>query len=181
MSPIVTVPEPVLRQVAKPVKKLDKRVLDIIADMEKTLLAAKDPEGVGLAAPQIGISLQIFLCRPSKKSKPQVFINPQITQFSKETQSPDENEGVFEGCLSIPAHYAPITRSLGVKVKYQTLKKIKDAYELEDKEEEFTGFPAHIIQHEVDHLNGILFVDRAIEQKTKMYKVKGKNWEELEI
>ena len=181
MSPIVTVPEPVLRQIAKPVTKLDKRVLDILADMEKTLLAAKDPEGVGLAAPQIGISLQIFLCRPTKKSKPQVFINPKITHFSKETQSPEENEGVYEGCLSIPAHYAPISRSIGIKVKYQTIKKSGNEWTLVNKEEEFTGFTAHIIQHEVDHLNGILFVDRALEQKTKMYKVTGKNWEELEI
>lgn len=177
MSSIVTTPDPVLKQKAKPVLKVDKKLLAIVQDMISTLAAAHDPEGVGLAAPQIGISLQIFVMRPNKRYKPRVFINPHIEKLSKQTQDPENNDGVYEGCLSIPHHYAPITRSLEVTLTYQTI----DGEQLTTKTETFTGFPAHIIQHEVDHLNGILFTDHVLSQNTKLFKIKGKQWEEVDL
>jgi peptide deformylase len=197
MSEIVVVPNAVLREVALPVKTLDKKVLAIIKDMQDVLKATRDPEGVGLAAPQIGINLRIFLTRPDPKKSPiSVFINPEIIKSSlRQTKN-----NVYEGCLSIPKHYAPVTRSTSVTIKYQSLKpkmlnskdqinyKLNDLLglsisdlEFEDKVENFVAFPAHVIQHEMDHLNGILFVDRALEQNRKIYQVQDKEWVEVGV
>jgi peptide deformylase len=179
MSPIVTAPDPVLRQTTKPVTAVDKRLLSIIKDMTETLLAAKNPEGVGLAAPQIGIPLSLFLIRPDPKQPPQLFINPEIVKFSQALQTPKKKSGVYEGCLSLPGHYAPISRSLSVTVKFQKLD--PEHLTLSTVQEVFSGFPAHIIQHEIDHLNGILFIDRVLEQNTKLYQVSGSTWHEISL
>lgn len=185
MSHIVTVPDPVLRQSTKPVDKLDKKVLGIIDDMVATLKAAKNPEGVGLAAPQIGIPLRIFLIRPLPDKTITVFINPEITKFSQRKQSPNQKslpagrQGVYEGCLSLPGHYAPVTRSMSVTVKYQKLS--TSSLALSAVQESFSGFPAHIIQHELDHLNGLLFIDRVLEQNIKLYQVAGDTWHEINL
>lgn len=190
MSHIVTVPNAVLRQVSKPVEKLDKKILSVISDMTKTLVAAKKPQGVGLAAPQIGINLRIFLTRPTPKSEIKVFINPEIINFSQRRQTSQDAEGVLEGCLSIPAHYAPVTRSMSVTVKYKSINQTIPnttnpdlALDIDrlmiEKTEVFSDFPAHVVQHEMDHLNGILFIDRVLEQNSKLYKVVGKDWEEI--
>src|SRR3989344_3539781 len=176
MSAIITVPHPVLRQPAKEVLVLDKKILTLISDMTATLVTAKNPEGVGLAAPQVGVSLRIFLIRPTPKTKPQVFINPQIIKYSQRTQSSKDSDGVYEGCLSLPHHYAPITRSMSVTVKYQ---QPTANHQLASVQTTFTGFPAHIIQHELDHLNGVLFIDRVLEQNVPLFKISGKHWEEI--
>ena len=209
MSKIVTVPDPVLRQMAKPVAKADKKLVDIVAEMTTTLLSAKNPEGVGLAAPQVGIPLRIFLIRPNPELPPQVFINPEIIKYSQRTVKPNRKSGVYEGCLSLPGHYSPVTRSASVTVKYQKLvqnSKSKSQnsnqtpnsnlkieklginsdieisnLKLTEKIEVFTGFPAHIIQHEMDHLNGILFIDRVLEQNAKLYRVEGDDWREISL
>ena len=178
MSIIVTVPDPVLRQPTRPVEKIDRKILKVISDMQKALLAAKNPEGVGLAAPQIGIPLKIFLARPDLKKPPLLFINPEIINYSQRMQIPETKRGVYEGCLSLPHHYSPIKRSMSVTVKYQTL---TDNQQLTNKNQVFTGFLAHIIQHEVDHLNGILFVDHVIAQNSKLYLIKGEEWQEIEL
>jgi peptide deformylase len=182
MSKIITAPSEVLRSVAKPVEVIDRRVLGIIKDMEIALKAAKNPQGVGLAAPQIGVPLRIFMIRPTKRDKIKVFINPEITYFSQRLVDPNSKNGVYEGCLSIPNHYAPVTRSMSVKLKYQTpIQLSTNNYQLETKDEVFTGFAAHVIQHEVDHLNGILFIDRVLEQNVKLYRLDGKEWEEVTL
>lgn len=174
MSNIVTAPSAILRQPAKVVEALDKRVISILQDMEKTLKAAKDPQGVGLAAPQIGVGLRIFLVRPAKDGLITTFINPEITKFSQALTTPTGKNGVYEGCLSIPNHYAPITRSKSVSVKYKDEKFIEQT-------KNFTGFAAHVIQHEMDHLNGILFIDRCLQQNAKLYRIIGEDWEEVGI
>lgn len=206
MTSVVIAPHPVLRQTAKEVTRLDKKILTIIRNMTQALLAAKNPEGVGLAAPQIGLPLQIFLARPDPQHPPLVFINPHILDYSQRQQKPTAKKGVYEGCLSIPHHYSPLTRSMSVTVKYQTLSPAlssqtqsrnplapenerlssaslrsgrNDNFSLVNKTETFTGFIAHIIQHEVDHLNGILFIDRVLEQNSKLYKVNHDTWEEV--
>lgn len=177
MSAIVTVPNPVLRKIAKSVQKVDKRLLDVISDMTATLLSAKDPEGVGLAAPQVGIPLRLFLIRPNLKKDPQVFINPEIITYSQRQQTADTKHGVYEGCLSIPYHYSPIRRSESVTVKYQVI----NDHQLVTKQETFSAFPAHIIQHEMDHLNGILFIDHSLSQNSKIFLIKGDVWEEIDL
>ncbi len=177
MSTIVTVPDSVLREISKPVEAWDKKVQDIVADMIKTLKDTRDPVGVGLAAPQIGIPLRIFLLREKESDKPTVFINPEILMYPQRKQHPDRKNGTYEGCLSIPHHYAPVERSVSVVIKYQTPTK----QGLKSVQESLSGFPAHIAQHEVDHLNGILFIDRVLEQNAKLYKVEGKTWTELSL
>ena len=119
MTKIVTVPSQALRQPTKPVTTLDKRVISVINDMIETLLATRNPEGVGLAAPQIGVPLRIFLARPDVAGPISIFINPEIQRLSQRIQ-PTGKKGVFEGCLSIPGHYAPVRRAMSVTVKYQT-------------------------------------------------------------
>ena len=192
MSHIVTVPNAVLRQPTKPVEALDTRVLDILKDMEKTLLAAKNPQGVGLAAPQIGLPLRIFLIRPIKHGPISIFINPEIIKYSQRKIKPTTKKGVYEGCLSIPHHYAPLARSSSVTVKYQTLTTSpltpllnsgegNARGEVVEKTQVFSGFPAHVIQHEMDHLNGILFIDRVLEQNAPLFKLDGKTWHEVTL
>ena len=198
MSQIITVPSPVLRTPAKPVEALDKRVLDIINNMTKVLKEAKRPQGVGLAAPQIGVSLRIFLIRPNPKDPITTFINPEIIKYSQHQTNPASKHGIYEGCLSLPSHYAPLTRSMAVTVKYQTLKTSpltpllnsgegNARGEVVEKTQVFTGFAAHVIQHEMDHLNGILFIDRVLEQGSKLYRVVEslpagrQEWEEVGI
>ena len=183
MSTIFVAPNPVLRQTSKEITKLDKKVLLIIKDMQKTLLAAKNPEGVGLAAPQIGLPLRIFLVRPDIHKPPLIFINPQILEYSQRLQTPTSKKGIYEGCLSIPNHYSPLSRSMSVTVKYQTPQKnpVTNNYELITKNESFAGFAAHVIQHEMDHLNGILFIDRVLEQNSKLYHVDKDTWEEVNL
>ena len=174
MSTIVTVPSEILRRPAQRVASVDSRVLQILKDMEDALLKAKDPQGVGLAAPQIGELLRIFMIRPDPKGEISTFINPEIIKFSQRLSNPTGKKGVYEGCLSLPHHYAPVKRSTSVTVKYQQP-------ELSTKTAVFSGFPAHIIQHEIDHLNGILFIDRVLEQNAKLYKLDGKEWVEISL
>lgn len=190
MAKIVIVPSPILRQPTRPVTTLDKRVTSVLKDMIETLSKTKDPEGVGLAAPQIGIPMRIFLSRPDPKGPISIFINPEITHYSQRTTNPNSKKGVFEGCLSIPGHYAPVRRAMSVTVKYQTIEllnaqssmpRVPEQCEMRNEQCTFTGFPAHVIQHEMDHLNGILFIDRVLEQNSKLYKMEGKDWVEVGI
>jgi peptide deformylase len=212
MSDIVVAPNQVLREPTKPVKTVDQRLLKIIDDLVSALKAAKNPQGVGLAAPQIGVSLRLFAIRPTPEDTPQIFINPEIISKSQRQQSPTAKNGVYEGCLSLPHFYSPLKRSMSVTVKYLSLlpnnnsqttnhkqnsnskpQKIKfENFEIENyldlgiwnlelKQESYSGFPAHIIQHEMDHLNGVLFVDHVLIQETKLYHIEGKTWEEINL
>lgn len=174
MADIVYVPSEILRSPTQSVTSLDSRVQKVLSNMEAALKKAVDPAGVGLAAPQIGEPLSIFMIRPTGKGKITTFINPQIIKYSQRQTNPTGKKGVYEGCLSLPYHYAPIKRSTSVTVKYQDKN-------MEEKTEVFSGFPAHVIQHEMDHLNGILFIDRALEQDAKLYKVDGEDWIEVGI
>lgn len=170
MLKIVNAPNTVLSQQAKPYifKKGDKYLASLLKDMEEALLSAKDPKGVGLAAPQVGKSLSIFIAKPTAKSKILVFINPQIIEYE---QTPSQKQAVksqkrvkkLEGCLSLPSIWGEVLRSPNITLKYQTV-----SGKIHTKS--FTGFMATIIQHEVDHLEGILFPRRVIEQKGKLYK-----------
>ncbi|HWA51623.1 MAG TPA: peptide deformylase [Patescibacteria group bacterium] len=175
---VVDVKNPILRAKAKNVSKIDKKILALIADMQDTLKAQKDPEGVGLAAPQVNKSFQLFVV--DYKNLKRTIINPEILEtFTKEVEEKKPKKKVkkneiLEGCLSLPHYYGPIKRADRVKLKYmdETGKVI---------EEEFEGFAAQIMLHEIDHLNGVLFVDRILEQKSPLYKFDGDEWEEVEI
>jgi peptide deformylase len=173
MKPIVKIPNNVLVTVAKPVTSFDKRLTRLIEDLKSTLIMTKNPKGVGLAAPQIGESVAVFIMRPYEKNPIRVFINPEIIARSGETEGVPERENKLEGCLSIPAVWGRVKRASKITVRYQDLQGAKH-------EETFHGFPATIIQHEMDHLNGVLFTYRVLEQRGKFYQT-GKDKDGKEI
>lgn len=167
---IVSSQDPILKKVCKPVGVIDKKILQIIADLQNTLRVQKDPEGVAIAAPQIGKLLRIFVV--SHKGLERVVVNPEILKVSRKKAGQSQ---IMEGCLSLPNYYGPLKRASVVKIKYlnEQGKKV---------EEEFEGFFAQIILHEIDHLNGIFFVQRLLEQKKPLYKLnKNNEWEEVEL
>lgn len=170
MAKIVTAPNPVLSQKAKPVKKVNNEIKKIIQDMITTLNSASDPIGVGLAAPQIGLSLQIFIAKPTLKSPIHVFINPKIINEKEDTTKPliqtkkkNKNIEKLEGCLSVPNIWGDVKRKSNIKISYLDENGNKNT-------KKFTGFMATIIQHEMDHLQGLLFPKRVIEQKNTLFK-----------
>jgi peptide deformylase len=147
--------------------------------MEESLDFATDPIGVGLAAPQVAKSLAIFIAKPTEKAKLQVFINPKITKIEGPTGKAKGKTKKLEGCLSLHNIWGEVERAKAVWLDYmdETGKQ---------HHKKFTGFIANIIQHEVDHLNGILFPKRVLEQKGTLYESKKNNkgediFEELTI
>ena len=140
-----------LKTVSNPVSRESFERKDFKLLLERMLLTVKNPdnEGVGIAAPQVGILRNVIAVqRFDKDGEPfDFFINPEIISYSEQKE-----EGV-EGCLSIPDLIGKVSRSQNIKVRY------RDCETFELKEEEIEGFTAVIIQHEVDHLNGILFID----------------------
>lgn len=177
---IVQAPNQVLSQTATPVAKVDKPIKKLIKAMELTLISQVDPEGVGLAAPQVGKSLQIFIVKQDHEAPFMTFINPVIEKtfkksLKKEPESTQNKEtanakkkakiskGVqLEGCLSLKDVWGVVKRPHGVVLSYQ------DETGAHHKKT-FEGFLATIIQHETDHLNGILFPKRVLEQKNPLY------------
>ncbi len=145
--------DPVLREKAKPVAQISEETKQLIRDMFETMYAE---EGVGLAAPQVGISERIIVIDPhNDEIQPFALINPEIMEVSKETEKGEE------GCLSIPGLRDLVERSVRVVVRGTTP-------EGESRELDLSGLPARIIQHEVDHLDGILFFDRLSPLKRKL-------------
>lgn len=164
----------ILRQKSKTVKNIDKKVKNIIKDLIDTLRVQNDPEGVGLAAPQIGKNINIFVMKPHKDIK--VIINPEIIKINpiRKTKEKRNKKSIMEGCLSLPHYYSPIKRSKSLVLVYLDREGNK-------KTETFTGIEAQIIQHEVDHLKGVLFVDRLFEQKKPLYEYINGEWEEVDF
>jgi peptide deformylase len=137
--------DPVLRKSAAPVEKFDGRLKEFAAQMIETM---RDSDGVGLAAPQVGVSLRLAVIDAgSGEREPYVLINPEIVSFSS------ESEGSEEGCLSMPGISLNINRPARVTVKAQNEEGV--SYLIENAE----GLLARALQHETDHLNGILFID----------------------
>lgn len=180
MLKIITVPNNILSSPTKPVVEIDNNIKKIVFDMEKILTAQADPPGVGLAANQVGLNLSIFIIKLTLKSKIKVFINPRIlkTVFIKDSlykKQPKKRQKVkLEGCLSIPRIWGPVKRAEKIFFHYQNLTGKKYL-------KWFSGFEAMIIQHEVDHLNGIVFTQRAVEQKGQLYKEKDGELNKIEL
>jgi peptide deformylase len=143
---ILILPDKRLRLVSEPVKKIDAEFRKLVADMFETMY---DAPGIGLAAIQVGVPKRVVTMDLSKKeedSKPHVFINPQLVWASEEKATREE------GCLSIPEFYEEVERPAKVRVTY---------LDLDGKEQELEaeGLLATCLQHEIDHLNGVLFID----------------------
>ncbi len=137
----------ILRLKSEPIKELTPEILSFIDDLIFTMY---EKDGVGLAAPQVGVSKRVFVCDPeyskTDKKNPIVIINPEIISYS------DEQDGE-EGCLSLPNIFEKVTRFKNIKISYRDLK-------WNQKTLETTDLFSVIIQHENDHLDGILFIDR---------------------
>jgi len=167
--------DPKLREISKEVGEIDSKILGIVKDLKDTLEIQKDPEGVGLAAPQIGKNLRIFVAK--YKDLNRVVINPEILKTKAEKVNTDKKEDkqeILEGCLSLPNYYGPLKRINSITIKYLN-------EEGKEVVEEFKNFDAQIILHEIDHLNGVMFLDRLLEQKKPLYKLNKDKWEEVEL
>ena len=143
---IIKIPDKRLRTVSEPVKKVDAGIRKLVDDMFETMYEAP---GIGLAAIQIGVPKRVVTMDLSKKEdeqQPRVFINPELVWTS------DNKATREEGCLSIPDYYEEVERPAEVKVKY---------LDLDGKSHEITakGLLATCLQHEIDHINGVLFID----------------------
>jgi len=160
---IITVPNPVLKEKSKPVKEIDKKIRQIIKDLKETVRKASDPEGLGLSAVQINKPVRIFIAKVNNNFE--VFINPKITPSRRTlTQMLPKKKLFFEGCLSVPKIYGFVDRPYQIQIEWQDEEGKKHQENLKDKE-------AICLQHEMDHLNGILFIERILEQKGKLYKL----------
>lgn len=143
---ILILPDKRLREVSKPVAKIDASIKALVEDMFETMY---DAPGIGLAAIQIGEPHRVVTMDLAKKDapkEPRVFINPEILGFS------DDKNIHEEGCLSIPEFYEEVERPAAVKLRYLDL-------DGNQHEIEVDGLFATCIQHEIDHLNGVLFID----------------------
>jgi len=144
---------PILREKSTKVEKIDKSIKKLAKNMFKTTIKAN---GLGIAAPQVGVNKRLFITtlNEGKSDVMQILmINPEILWHS------DDREVAEEGCLSIPGVYKPVKRYKAIRVKYHDLKSNEHILELE-------GLNARVVQHENDHLDGVLFVDIAIEGDT---------------
>lgn len=175
---ILEVPDEILREKSKPVVRWDKKTKKLAADMHQTLAAQKDPEGVGLAAPQVGKNIRLFVI--NNDGNKLTVVNPKVvTKTEGKGKSKQAKNLPLEGCLSIPNHYSPLVRGGKITISYKTPDKEKKS--LVAKTETFTGFMAQIIAHEIDHLNGVLFIDHTLKQDLPLYRVDGEEWEEVDI
>ncbi len=157
-------PDPVLKKVAAPVSEFDDSLRQLAHDMAETMYAAP---GVGLAAPQVGISWRLTVIDCSSRDEEAqllALVNPEIIE--SEGESCEE-----EGCLSVPEYYARINRSARVKVRFQDLDGRAHVIEAE-------GLTAIACQHEIDHLDGILFVDHLSPLKRSIFRKKWKKIQE---
>lgn len=157
---ILHYPDPVLSRMCKPVETVDEQIRTLAADMAETMYAAP---GVGLAAPQVGVSQRVIVLDCSgKDAEPHLIsaINPEI--LAAEEDCYEE-----EGCLSVPGYYANVNRKARVRVRFLDL-------EGKTQEMEADGLLAVAFQHEIDHLNGILFVDHLSPLKKGLFRKKYK-------
>ena len=155
IKPLIILPDPILRQVSKPVERVDGPLRKLADDMLATMY---DAPGIGLAAIQIGEPVRMLVIDLAKEDEtpaPHVFINPEILS-SADTRSVYE-----EGCLSIPDYYAEVERPATVRVRYLGL-------DGKQHEEEASGLLATCLQHELDHLDGVLFIDHISKLKRDM-------------
>lgn len=174
IRPIVIHGEPVLHTRAAEVEKIDHHITALVADMDKTLEAS---HGVGLAAPQIGVGLRIFAWKYSGETGQApargVFINPRLRLIGKVSQEDPDPEEENEGCLSAPGYAFPLKRSDHIEIQ---------GLDLDGQPQKFeaTGWFARIMQHEYDHLDGYLYVNRLKPKWAKRWKktAKKEGWTE---
>ena len=145
LLPIITAPDPRLKVVCEPVETVTDEIRKLMDDMLETMYAAP---GIGLAAPQVGVTKRVVVidtAREDEKPAPMRLVNPEVVWASEETKIYDE------GCLSVPEHYSEVERPDRVRLRYLDT-------DNQQVEVEVDGLTAVCVQHEIDHLDGILFV-----------------------
>ena len=155
IKPLIILPDPVLRQTSRPIETIDAQVRKLAESMLATMY---DAPGIGLAAIQVGEPVRMLVIDLSKDDQPkapQIFINPEILSSS------EERSVYEEGCLSIPDYYAEVERPASVRVRYLDDQGLQ-------REIEADGLLATCLQHEIDHLNGVLFIDYLSRLKREM-------------
>lgn len=152
---IINVPDPMLKTKSTPVDKVDDQVRKLLDDMLETMYAAP---GIGLAAIQVAVAKRMIVLDTSteeEENDPLFLINPEVTWESEERNT------YSEGCLSVPEHYADVERPAAVRVKYLD-------YNGEMQEDMMEGLTSTCVQHEIDHLNGVVFIDYLSRLKRNM-------------
>jgi peptide deformylase len=155
LLPILTAPDPRLKKKSQPVKAVDGEIRRLMDDMLETMKAAP---GIGLAAPQVGVLKRVIVLEIERESTsvgPLFMANPEIVDVS------DEDATYNEGCLSVPEHYADVVRPARVTVRYLDRDSVQQELACE-------GLLATCVQHEIDHLDGILFIDKISSLKRSM-------------
>jgi peptide deformylase len=155
IRPLIILPDPLLRQMSKPVERVDADLKRFADDMLETMY---DAPGIGLAAIQVGAPLRMLvidLAKEDEPKAPQIFVNPEILTTS------NARSAYEEGCLSIPDYYAEVERPASVSVRF---------LDLEGRRQEIAaeGLLATCLQHEIDHLNSVLFIDHISKLKRDM-------------
>lgn len=161
MLRILTVPNPILKQKSKPVKKIDREIRRLVEEMVILLKGGKE---VGLSAPQVGQLLRIIVVWSKASRRFLPMINPEIIWKSRRTRLGLPGRKNPEGCLSVPGVWGKVRRHSVVKVLYQTPKG-------QPVVRKFKGLTGVIVQHEIDHLDGILFTQRIAEQGGKILEI----------
>lgn len=155
IKPIILLPDLILREKSTPIERFDDELKRLASDMTETMY---DAPGIGLAAIQIGVPrrmLVVDVAKDEDNQNPQIFINPEIVKNS------DERSSYEEGCLSIPEYYAEVERPAAITVKYLDLSGKKQSIKAD-------GILATCLQHEIDHLDGVLFIDHISKLKRQM-------------
>ena len=159
---ILTYPDERLKQLSEPVSVIDTRIVDFIRELEATRLAG--PSACGIAAPQVGVFERIVIVDVSNMKKPvanhghMIMINPEIIEHDGMTMG-------REGCLSVPEFTGNVMRAEKIKIQFQNPQGKTIEFET-------AGFEARAIQHEMDHLDGLLFLDRLVSRRTDLFRRK---------
>lgn len=182
MTKLITAPHPKLRQVSLPIQDIDKRMLRLFRDLEHIMRRQNNPPAVGMALPQLGINLRAFgtlLPNNQGSLSYRLFINPTLIATSKEksTKNPGSKDDVLEGCFSVPRLYGAVSRPVNAEFSYWTLDKNQ---KLQEGKQTFIGYEARVMQHEFDHLNGILFTDYLLQSNEELF-IGARNQSQLEL
>ena len=155
LLPILIAPDPRLKKISTPVKAVDAEIRKLMDDMLETMY---DAPGIGLAAPQVGVLKRVIvldIAREGEPPQPLRLANPEVVWVS------DDDAVYNEGCLSVPEHYADVARPASCRVKYLD-------HENKSREIAADGLLATCLQHEIDHLDGVLFIDHLTSLKRNM-------------
>ncbi|OGV93422.1 hypothetical protein A3B57_03590 [Microgenomates group bacterium RIFCSPLOWO2_01_FULL_47_10] len=191
MYKVITIPNPKLRLKSRPVTTITKSIIAMARELGDTLRHATNPTGVGLSAIQVGKAKRLFVTyMPSDQSLPmtrwypnnmhvEYFIDPVIENKSKEvTLGGIKDKPFLEGCLSMPGLYGPVWRHQSLEIRYLGL---SPSFEPIAKTLHFANIQARVIQHEYDHLEGILFTDHSLADGLPVYEEQGEEMIEVKI